>query len=416
MRKFYWIPIAVVALSASAGRGEDWSSVPYIAHSTYQAVNPDGTSAYAGGFPIRLVGVVLNNTEDWLDPTPAYTPEYVPFAMGGQAELYVQALWRSTLPALGVEYYDPADFGGTACWMGQNYGNLPFKGDPAFSYTDAEWTAELGRLNLWGGDAVTDPIRAGDLVEIRARGGLHYRGKMNVNEQHNNDRDPSTGQVPTDGTGAHDFHIVRLLAGFGLPDPAPISLSDLKNSDDTCIFDPTRLSGGERYQSTLVRLQNVRLAQAAEWTANSELTVTDGLRTFTLRLGRNGDFDGTELFAAGEHFHVVGILDQYSTSGTYGTDGYRLLAMSPADFCAALPGDANCDGLVNVQDLSILATNWMTQPAAWDDGDFNGDTLVNVQDLSILATNWTDGAPAPEPASAALLALAGLGMLARRKR
>jgi hypothetical protein len=38
------------------------------------------------------------------------------------------------------------------------------------------------RERLFG--RLPDPLRAGDLVEIRARGGLSYAGKMNVNEQH----------------------------------------------------------------------------------------------------------------------------------------------------------------------------------------------------------------------------------------
>ena len=79
-----------------------------------------------------------------------------------------------------------------------------------------------------------------------------------------------------------------------------------------------------------------------------------------------------------------------------------------------LPGDANRDGKVNVQDLSILATNWGKDPAVWEEGNFNTDTVVNVQDLSILATNWTGAATVPEPASAALLALGGLALIRRK--
>jgi hypothetical protein len=326
-----------VLLPAAAAFAVDWDALPYTRHSTYQAVNADGSRAYAGGSPVRMVGVVINDTEDWLDPTPAYSGTYQAFQMGGEAELYVQALWTSTQAALGTEYYDPADFGGTACWMGQNYGNLPFKGDAQFSYTDAEWTAELGRLNLYGGDGVTDPIRAGDLVEIRARAGLHYKGKMNVNEQHDNDYDRLNDwdQQGSPGDGQnHDFELVRVAKGFGLPAPLPVTLSALKNPDDTPVFDPNRQTGGERYQSTLVQLQDVWTASAASWAADSDLEVTDGTRTFNVHLGRNGGFDGTALFASGQPFHVTGILDQAASDGTYSTDGYQLLAMDAAGFTA----------------------------------------------------------------------------------
>jgi len=326
-RGFVW-GVCGLVWAAGAAVAQDWQSVSFIEHRTYQAVHADGSSAYEGGYPLRLIGVSLLNTEDWLDPTPGYTPTYQPFQLGGQAELFIQAVNLDGTP------YDPfpsspfTDFGGTACWMGQNYGNLPFKGDPYYSYTDAEWTAELGRLNLWGGDGVTDPIRAGDLVEIRARAGLHYKGKMNVNEQH--DKDP-----------AKNFELVRLVAGFGLPAPAPISLADLKNADDTFRFDSTRASGPERYQATRVRLRNVWVGTPQTWTTGSELTVTDGTRTFTLKLGRNPSFDGSELFGVGEPFDVVGILNQEATDGTYSTDGYRLLVMNAADFIP-VPEPASC--------------------------------------------------------------------------
>ncbi|MBS3822175.1 MAG: hypothetical protein KGY81_10480, partial [Phycisphaerae bacterium] len=162
---------------------QDWTTVPYIKHSTYQAVNADGSSAYGETFPVKFVGVVLNDTEDWLDPTAAYDPGVNLWEMGGEAEFYVQAV------NLDATAYDPfptapfADLGGTACWMGQNYGNHIKNQDPAWNYTDSEWYAELDRLGCWRpGTPLTDSdlVRAGDLVEIRARGGLAYKGKMNV--------------------------------------------------------------------------------------------------------------------------------------------------------------------------------------------------------------------------------------------
>jgi len=313
MLKLRSLAIVATVLTASVGLADvDWPSLPYTPISTYEAVTADGSSAYDDGFPVRMIGVVLNNTEDWLDPTADSffdASRYPTYNMGGEAEIVVQA----------VDYngINPGDFGGVFCWMGQNYGNT-FRQDPAYSYSDAEWTAELGRLGLYGGDGVSDPIRAGTLVEIRARVGLNYKGKMNVNEAHDN-------------SPANDFEIVVLDRNYGLPAPAALSLSDLKNADDSFIFDAARLSGGERYQATRVELQDVWVGSAVDWTSDSDITVTDGVRTFNVYLGLNASFDGAELFAPGEHFNVAGILDQSSATGM---DGYQLLALNAADFSA----------------------------------------------------------------------------------
>jgi hypothetical protein len=314
------IALVLAVLAGSAG-AQDWQSVARTRHADYQAVDADGRSAYAGGFPIRLVGVVVNDTEDWLDPTPDYDSGVHLWQMGGQAEFYVQALTGSTIQAVGQEYHDPTDFGGTACWIGQNYGNHVKNQDPLFSYTDAEWTAELGRLGLYGGSGVSDPIRAGDLVEIRARAGLHYKGKMNVNEQH----DKAAGK---------DFEIVRLAAGYGLPDATQLDLSELKDPADTWRFDPTRQTGPERYQSTRVELREVWIEDAADWAPGALLNVTDGVRTMPIRLGRDPAFAAADLPATLEPFHVTGILDQAAGDPVLATDGYQLLVMDPADVVA----------------------------------------------------------------------------------
>jgi len=280
---------------------------PYIRHRDYQAVNPDGSSAYSpGGFPVRLVGVVLNNNEDWLDPASAFDPGFHAWQLGAQAEIYVQAVDLDAFapwdPFPGQQF---DDFGGTACWMGQNYGNHPFfhPPDPThpewnsdYNYTEPEWYAELDRLHLWRpGTLLPDSelVRAGDLVTVTARAGLNYKGKMNVNETHSNEP-------------ALDFELAILQKNYGLPEPELLTLADLKAADDTYLFDaqaPTREFGGERYQSSLVKLTNVRFSDefdpATDWRAykqNSEdgvnLTLVDPAgRTLPVHLGRNDSFD-----------------------------------------------------------------------------------------------------------------------------
>ena len=308
-----------ILVGVSSAFSQTWDTVNIIKHSTYQEINTDGSSSYNGGFPIRLRGVVLNNNEDWLDPTAAYDSGVHLWNLGGQAEIYVQAMnldgtaWDTD----GSEAFD--DFGGTSCWMGQNYGNIGYRSDPSYNYTDSAWYSELDRLHLWHpGSTESTLVRTGDLVEVRARGGLSYQGKMNVNEQHSNKPDK-------------DFEIVILDKNFGLPAPADITLSSLKDSNDNFLFDstaPTREFGGELYQATLVNLEDVWTTQSYSWGTNSDIEVTDGIRTLTLHLGLNDSFDGSELMEVGSHFNAEGILDQKDFSGK---GGYRLLVMNASD-------------------------------------------------------------------------------------
>ncbi|MGC9453746.1 MAG: PEP-CTERM sorting domain-containing protein [Phycisphaerae bacterium] len=319
----FTLMFVVAALVVSPTAAQDWSSVDYVKHSQYQAVDSDGSDAYDGGWPIRMVGVVLNDTEDWLNPAPDFDSGYTPWYMGGEAEIFVQAV---DLDGTGWDPFESEpfdDFGGTACWIGQNYGNHGmYGGDSDFSYTDAEWTAELGRLNFQGGDGVTDPIRAGDLVEVRARAGLHYQGKMNVNEQHS--KDP-----------AKDFEVVRLVSGFGMPEAAELTLADLKDGSDTFYFDQTRQTGGERYQSTWIELKDLYL-QDGNWVAQDYVNFTDDDgRTIRVRLGYADGYDWGELggqwssLFGDDPVSVTGILNQADAAGT---GGYYLLALDPDHF------------------------------------------------------------------------------------
>ncbi|MEA1950793.1 MAG: hypothetical protein U9N87_05380 [Planctomycetota bacterium] len=70
------------------------------------------------------------------------------------------------------------------------------------------------------------------------------------------------------------------------------------------------------------------------------------------------------------------------------------------------PGDANDDGVVDVSDLGILATNYGTiGGAGWANADFNGDGNVDVSDLGVLASNYdtTSATSIPEPSVMVLL-------------
>ncbi len=108
-----------------------------------------------------------------------------------------------------------------------------------------------------------------------------------------------------------------------------------------------------------------------------------------------------------------------------------------------LLGDANLDGKVNGADFAILATNFnkaVTGVSGWDQGDFNYDGKINGADFAFLAGNFNKGATqsaagasdetaflqfaqangltadVPEPATAAIIGLAGVGILRRWRR
>ncbi len=85
-----------------------------------------------------------------------------------------------------------------------------------------------------------------------------------------------------------------------------------------------------------------------------------------------------------------------------------------------LLGDANGDGRVDINDLTIVLTNFGKTGATWSQGEFTGDGTVDDNDLTIVRTNYgkTVGASAagtsavPEPSCLVLLGIGGVGWLA----
>jgi hypothetical protein len=308
--------------AGSAASAEDY----FTKHSVLQSVNSDGTSSYSFTPEKKFKGIVLNNPEDMLNSAAG-----APGFMGGQWQVFIQAVdleegeWD---PMDSANKGSGADFGGTALWMGQYIGKM--KGDhPAGSYTDGEWDAEIERLDypLVAGTGQPGVLRAGDLIEVLARGSLWYGGKQNINEEHNN--------APS-----YDFEITIIQPGYGLPDPVEITLSDVKDGSDNFIFNATdpdengipldyaEIIGCEKYQSQLVTIQDVSLVDPESWGANAMLTLSDGLgRTFPMHLGINPD-----LVAMGPPagtFDVTGIFNQETGTPTQGIDSYELWVMTP---------------------------------------------------------------------------------------
>ena len=101
---------------------------------------------------------------------------------------------------------------------------------------------------------------------------------------------------------------------------------------------------------------------------------------------------------------------------TFSTDSSHFYTVS------TVAGDANLDGIVNGQDIALIATHWL-QSGYGIPGDVNGDGIVNGQDISLIAYDWLQtasggggGSAVPEPSALVLAALGGLALLAWRRR
>ena len=93
----------------------------------------------------------------------------------------------------------------------------------------------------------------------------------------------------------------------------------------------------------------------------------------------------------------------------------------------ALPGDANLDAKVDINDLTIVLANYGKTGMTWTQGEFTGDGTVDINDLTIVLANYGasagasaggDLAAVPEPGALGLAAsgLVALLACARRKR
>ena len=86
----------------------------------------------------------------------------------------------------------------------------------------------------------------------------------------------------------------------------------------------------------------------------------------------------------------------------------------------ALPGDANLDGTVDINDLTIVLAHYgQTSGMTWYTGDFIGDGTVDINDLTIVLAHYGQSAgesaagikAVPEPSCVVLFGIAAVALL-----
>lgn len=337
-----------------------------------ESVDTNGVSTWEGTLPFTLTGVLITDPTEMLDSTANFIPWNSGagmYQLGGEWQVFVQAVLSG-------------DRGGVECWMGQNYGNLPWEPhDGSDSYSDADWEANVNRVSF--DSATGHAFKKGDLVTVTANGSLFYGGMQNINEEHSTD------------SSLH-FSISLVVSNYGLPEPETISLSSVMQTNDTTvahadIFDATRATGGEHYQGMRVRINGLTLSTTDGWTTNSDwdtrhCTATDGQgRTISLV---------HPLYDIGpaptNRFDATGVFIQESGSSSDGTFGYKLFVQEIATSAEPSLAIANKpvitwpSSLGNYQLFSadsVTSTNWIAVT--------NTPVTINGQDAVILEPTST---------------------------
>ncbi len=322
----------LLLIFVAAVRGDE-PTVAEVTHWELQAVDADGVGTYSATDKVIITGIVLNNPEEMLNPTPGTG------FMGGQWQIYIQG--------------EADDHAGTAVYMGQYYAKVGGSGN----YTDEQLLSELCRINHDPNTGYT--FAAGDRVKVTGWYKF-YKGKINVNEKH---------QVEP----MFDFEVELLDPATGLPQPELITLDMVKDSNDQYIFDQTRLTGCEYYQARLVRVNDVNIVDPNYWVPDGTITIRDKSgRTFPVKLGI-GDGFTRYAFPVGQ-IDVIAIFDQENPSssppfkGGYrlwvtNYDGNGLVLTDRGHKRGNLPGDINTDYQVDFIDFAEFAENWLQQRA-----------------------------------------------------
>ena len=152
--------------------------------------------------------------------------------------------------------------------------------------------------------------------------------------------------------------------GSTLPN-SPHRLSYAFNTNVGASIDPTDLQLVNTTTSTTVPTANI----AVSYNSGTN-TATFTFPGYASGILPDGDYSATLL--------AVGVTN---------TNNVPMAANVVSNFFV-LAGDANHDRTVNVNDFTILASNFGQSGKIFSQGDFNYDGIVNVNDFSILASKF----------------------------
>ena len=294
-------------------------------------------------------------------------------------------------------------------------------------------------------DGVDDPATPLTFAQMLVQ--YEYYGFMLLSDQVTTDPNDAWNQTSTVG-GDQASWIERFTHYGGYAANGPMSTTlcidnftanTTPDFDADLIYDP--VTGNVKLDSANAAggvLSAFKLESAAQFipphnmviaASPSFYTSTDSLMQETANpfSPPSGVFDLGDVFPTG--LDLAGLTAMLTTAQYNGALGTPITPFELFVQASRIPGDADEDGDVDINDLSALASNWgETSGMGWDDGDFDGDGDVDINDLSALASNWgygTEGgmslgdalgsAGIPEPATLALLGLGAMALLRRRR-
>lgn len=144
---------------------------------------------------------------------------------------------------------------------------------------------------------------------------------------------------------------------------------------------------GESYESQLVRINNVQFVNpTGTFEGDKNYNLTDGVRTFEIRINRNVESVVGQQIPSGE-LNMIGIVSQFSYNQNDVTTGYQLLPRDFNDFL--LSGSVNITSPVLVQNITKngFTLTWKTDAEAIPEIIYG--TSANKNDWQDIASGTT---------------------------